>query len=85
MTLRIKDVDLDRSTLTIRQGKGDKDRVTVIPKSLSSRIARQIEKARQVWENDRAEDQPGVYLPEGLARKFRAAAKEFTWFWLFPA
>lgn len=85
MALRIKDVDLDRNTLTIRQGKGDKDRVTVIPKSLESRIARQIEKAREVWESDRAEGQPGVYLPGALARKFRAAAKEFSWFWLFPA
>jgi integron integrase len=85
MGLRIKDVDLDRSTLTIRQGKGDKDRVTLIPKSLRSRIAQQIEKARQVWESDRAENQPGVYLPGALARKFRAAAKEFAWFWLFPA
>jgi len=85
VSLRIKDVDLDRGTLTVRQGKGDKDRVTVIPKSLRDALARRIEAVRQVWENDRAEGQPGVYLPGGLARKFRAAAKEFAWFWLFPA
>ncbi len=85
MGLRIKDVDLDRGTLTVRQGKGDKDRVTVLPKSLREALAFQIEKVRKVWESDRGEDQPGVYLPGALARKFRRAAKEFAWFWLFPA
>jgi integron integrase len=85
MSLRIKDIDLDRGTLTVRQGKGDKDRVTVLPKSLKEALTRQIEKVRKVWESDRQEDQPGVYLPGALARKFRKAAKEFAWFWLFPA
>jgi integron integrase len=85
MGLRIKDIDLDRGTLTVRQGKGDKDRVTVLPKSLREALAFQIEKVRKVWESDRGEDQPGVYLPGALARKFRRAAKEFAWFWLFPA
>ena len=69
----------------MRQGKGDKDRVTVLPKSLREALTFQIEKVRKVWESDRGEDQPGVYLPGALARKFRRAAKEFAWFWLFPA
>ena len=85
MSLRIKDIDLDRGTLTVRQGKGDKDRMTVLPQNLRDAIARQIEKVRQIWKADRQEDQPGVYLPGALARKFREAAKEFEWFWLFPA
>jgi len=85
MSIRIKDIDLDRGTLTIRQGKGNKDRMTVLPKNLRREIEKQIEKVRQVWEGDRKEDQPGVYLPGALARKFRQAAKEFGWFWLFPA
>ena len=85
MGLRIKDIDLDRGTLTVRQGKGDKDRVTIIPNSLRERLAKRIEVVRKVWEGDRAEGQPGVYLPGALARKFRAAAAEFSWFWLFPA
>ncbi len=85
MSLRIKDIDLDRGTLTVRQGKGDKDRMTVLPKSLRDALAGQIEKVRQIWESDRGEGQPGVYLPGALARKFRRAAKEFAWFWLFPA
>lgn len=85
VSLRIKDIDLDRGTLTVRQGKGDKDRVTILPKSLKEALIEQVERVRKVWEGDRAEDQPGVYLPGALARKFRQAAKEFAWYWLFPA
>ena len=83
--LRIQDVDLGRGTLTVRQGKGDKDRVTVLPKSLRKEIARQIEQARDVWQCDRQAGLAGVYMPGALARKFRKAAETFEWFWLFPA
>jgi len=83
ISLRIKDVD--RGPLAVRQGKGNKDRMTVIPKSLRDVLSKRIEEVRKVWESDRVEGQPGVYLPGGLARKFRAAAKEFAWYWLFPA
>jgi site-specific recombinase XerD len=51
--LRIKDVDLERGTLTVRMGKGDKDRMTVLPKSLREQIAGQIETAREIWRKDR--------------------------------
>jgi integron integrase len=83
--LRIKDVDLERGTVTVRCGKGDKDRCTVLPQSLRKEIAEQIEMAREVWKEDREAEQPGVYIPGALARKFRNAAKTFEWFWLFPA
>lgn len=83
--LRIQDVDLVRGTLTVRMGKGDKDRMTVLPKSLREEIAEQIEKAREIWRKDREEGLAGVYLPGALARKFRRAAESFEWFWLFPA
>jgi integron integrase len=83
--LRIKDIDLERGTVTVRQGKGGKDRMTVLPKSLIKSIAEQIEHARVLWENDVAKRQAGVYLPGALARKFRRAAESFEWFWLFPA
>ena len=59
--------------------------MTMLPKNLQEALANQITKARQIWEVDREEDQPGVYLPGALARKFREATKEFGWFWLFPA
>lgn len=83
--LRIKDVDLDRGTVTVRCGKGDKDRVTVLPKSLREEVARQIERAREPWRGDQEAGRAGVWLPGALARKFRRAAESFEWFWLFPA
>jgi len=85
VSLRIKDVDLERGTVTVRCGKGDKDRMTVLPKSLLKEVAEQIELARGFWKQDRLERRPGVYLPGALARKFRRAAETFEWFWLFPA
>jgi hypothetical protein len=78
-------VDLVRGTLTVRMGKGDKDRMTVLPKSLRDQIAEQIEKTREIWRKNREEGLAGVYLPGALARKFRRAAESFEWFWLFPA
>ena len=83
--MRIQDVDLARGTVTVRQGKGDKDRVTVLPKSLQNEIAKQIERAREIWQGDREAGLAGVYMPGALARKFRRAAETFEWFWLFPA
>lgn len=83
--LRIKDVDLERGTVTVRGGKGDKDRMTVLPKSLLGKVRQQIDEARQLWERDRREGRAGVYLPGALARKFSQAAESFAWFWLFPA
>ena len=93
--MRIKDVDLERGTVTVRCGKGDpsslryavasKDRVTVLPKSLREEVARQIESAREVWQNDREAGLAGVYIPGALGRKFRRAVETFEWFWLFPA
>lgn len=83
--LRIKDIDLERGTVTVRQGKGDKDRMTLLPKTLRGAVAAQIGRAREVWLLDREAGLAGVYLPGALARKFRRAAESFEWFWLFPA
>jgi integron integrase len=83
--LRVQDVDLERGTVTVRGGKGDKDRMTVLPKSLRDDLAGQIGRARELWEHDREAGQAGVYLPGALARKFRRSAETFEWFWLLPA
>ncbi|NRB75707.1 MAG: integron integrase [Verrucomicrobiales bacterium] len=83
--LRVKDVDIERGMLTIRQGKGDKDRVTIIPKLLREELRQQVDAARELWKADREAGLAGVYLPGALARKFRAAPESFEWFWLFPA
>jgi integron integrase len=83
--LRIKDVDLVRKTLTVRQGKGDKDRITMLPGSLCKELAEQIERARVLWQKDRASGLAGVHIHGALGRKFSLAAESFEWFWLFPA
>jgi site-specific recombinase XerD len=83
--LRVQDVDLERGTLTVRGGKGDKDRMTILPKSLLGELAEQTEKARKIWQGDREAGLAGVWMPDALARKFRRAAESFEWFWLFPA
>ena len=83
--LRIKDIDLDRGTLTVHQGKGDKDRMTVLPKSLQEAVAAQIELARAVWQRDRETGLAGVHIKGALGRMHRRNAESFEWFWLFPA
>jgi integrase len=83
--LRVQDVDLGRGTVTVRCGKGDKDRVTVLPKSLRDEVARQVARAREVWRGDREAGLAGVWLPGAMARKYRRAAESFEWFWLFPS
>lgn len=83
--LRIKDVDFEQGLLTVRSGKGDKDRRAVLPESLRAEWLEHVQHVRTLYERDRAEDQPGVYLPSALERKYPNAGKEWPWFWAFPA
>lgn len=85
LSLRIKDIDLESFEITVRSGKGDKDRVTMLPLSLLNEIKAQITVAQSVFEKDRAEQRAGIYLPFALAKKYPNADKTFAWFWLFPA
>jgi len=83
--LRIKDVDLDRGVVTVHQGKGDKDRETIIPNCLKEDLAKEIANARSCWEEDRKNGVPGVALPGALARKMPKAGAKWAWMWIFPA
>ncbi|MBT8037269.1 MAG: integron integrase [Verrucomicrobiae bacterium] len=85
VNLRIKDVDTQRRQIEVRGGKGDKDRVTVLPSQLVGSIQKHKEPARQLYEEDRRNASPGVELPGALARKMPKAGKRWAWFWLFPA
>lgn len=85
LALRIKDVDLSDCTITVRGGKGDKDRVTCLPRSLAMRLPAYVARVRALWERDRAEGQAPVYLPDGLDRKFPSGGREWPWFWFWPA
>ena len=83
--LRVKDVDLARSEIVVRQGKGGKDRVTMVPASLARELRAQVGRARIRWEADVAECRPGVELPHALARKYSNAGSSWGWFWVFPS
>ena len=83
--LRVKDIDFDRSEITVRSGKGNKDRVTVLPSRVSDRLRLHLAKVRRVHEADLAEGAGSVVMPEALARKFPNAAREWPWQWVFPA
>jgi integron integrase len=84
-SLRIKDIDFDRMEIMIRHGKGGKDRVTVLPVSVSNELKAQIERAKFLFQRDRANGVAGVYLPNALERKYPNAGKEWPWFWVFPS
>ena len=83
--LRVKDLDLDRGEILVRQGKGGKDRVTMVPRSLVGPLRRQLAHARAAWAADRAAGLPGVELPGALASKYPRAGESWGWFWVFPA
>ncbi len=85
LRLRVKDVDFERGVLMVRGGKGDKDRMVMLPASVQGALRDQVERLRPRWEQDRAEDMDGVWLPEALERKYVNAGKEWGWQWLFPA
>ena len=84
LQLRIKNLDLENRCLYIRGGKGDKDRITVLPERLIDALMRHKEKVHELYLLDRKDEVPGVYLPNALARKYPKAGEEWQWFWLFP-
>lgn len=83
--LRVKDVLLEENQIVIREGKGFKDRVTMIPQSLRPELERHLERVRLLHEQDLAAGAGKVYLPYALARKYPQAAREWGWQYVFPA
>jgi integron integrase len=84
LRLRVKDLDFDRRTIVVREGKGRKDRALMLPEALVAPLRTQLARARLIWRQDRAEQRPGVEMPEALARKYPRAAESWTWHWVFP-
>jgi integron integrase len=84
VALRVKDVDFERLEIVVRQGKGGKDRVTMLPAALVEPLRGQLSSARGVFERDRSRDVPGVELPFALERKYPNAGREWPWHWIFP-
>jgi len=83
--LRVMDVDFDMQVITVRSGKGDKDRTTVLPEAVKDRLREHIERVKTLYEKDLAAGHGEVYLPDALARKYPNAGKEWGWQYVFPS
>lgn len=83
--LRVQDLDFARGIVIVREGKGGKDRPTVLPEGLRKELADHIARIRSLYENDRAENVAGVWLPPAVEHKLPHAGLEWGWQWLFPS
>ena len=83
--LRVKDVDFDRHEILVREGKGGKDRVTMLPQTLAQALQEHLQKVRVLFEMDRKNGVPGVEMPDAVGRKYPKADMSWGWFWVFPA
>jgi integron integrase len=84
LRLRIKDVDFDRHAIIVREAKGNKDRVVMLPRSLAPALRQQMLAARALWELDR-HAQRDVEVPHALEAKYPQVGRTWAWFWMFPA
>ena len=85
LRLRIKDIDMERQTITVRAGKGDKDRQTLLPERAMDELLAHMDRVRKLYEQDRKDGVAGVELPGALARKYPHAGTDWCWQWLFPS
>ena len=85
LRLRIKDVDFDRHVIIVREAKGNKDRVVMLPRTLAPTLRAQLLHARRVWEQDRQAQRGGVHTPHALEQKYPQVGRTWGWFWLFPS
>lgn len=83
--LRVKDVDFERREILIREGKGFKDRVTMLPETLALPLQEHLAKRRRLYEDDLARGMAEVYLPDALAKKYPQAGSAWGWQYIFPS
>jgi integron integrase len=84
LCLRIKDVDFEKNSIVVRDGKGDKDRITMLPESLKASLQSHLRSVYGLHQKDLSEGWGRVELPNALARKYVNAVKEWGWQWVFP-
>lgn len=84
LRLRVKDLDFERCELTVRDGKGGKDRLTLLPQSLVAELRGHLLGVRTLHQADLAAGWGRVVMPNALARKYPNADREWTWQWVFP-
>ncbi|MDZ4145666.1 MAG: integron integrase [Burkholderiales bacterium] len=83
--LRVKDADFDRGVIVVREAKGNKDRVVMLPRSLAPALRLQMLAARALWEADRQAQRGGVETPHALEQKYPKVGQTWGWFWMFPS
>lgn len=84
LQLRIKDIDFELQEIVIRQGKGDKDRITILPKSIQQELKLQIEQAKILFNEDRKYNKSGVYLPNAIEKNIQKQMSVYLGFGYFP-
>ncbi|GEM_PF-2800360 len=85
LRLRVKDLDVDYRTVTVRDGKGEKDRMTILPDSLIAPLQEHLRQVKALHDRDLAQGYGAVYLPDALERKYPNAHREWGWQYLFPS
>lgn len=85
LRLRVKDVDFARGQIIVRDGKGDKDRVTLLPESLVTSLRAQLHQSKELFDQDAREGIGPVWLPHALAAKYPKAGFQWVWQWVFPS
>jgi integron integrase len=83
--LRVKDVDFERAEVLVRDGKGGKDRVTMLPRKLTAPLQEHLVWRRRLFEDDTAKGMAGVFLPDALERKYPNGGREWGWQYIFPS
>ncbi len=83
--LRVKDLDFERAELLVRDGKGGKDRVTMLPHTLVAPLQEHLRWRRRLYEDDLAKGMAAVFLPDALDRKYPGAATDWGWQYVFPS
>jgi integron integrase len=83
--LRVKDVDFARREIVVRDGKGEKDRITMLPQAIGSALELHLNDVKRLHEQDLIAGHGDVYLPYALERKYKNAGREFAWQYVFPA
>jgi integron integrase len=84
LRLRVQDLDFSRNEILVRDGKGAKDRSTMLPESLNAPLQDHLKKVKAIHEKDLAEGWGRVLLPDALDRKYPNAPKDWRWQWVFP-
>ncbi|OVE74558.1 integrase, partial [bacterium B17] len=85
VSLRIKDIDFEKKTITVRDGKGQKDRVTVLPEKFTAILKEHLSKVRKLYDADKESGVVDVYIWPSLQRKYPNLGKEWGWQYVFPA